>query len=224
MRTFLSWVAYFLVIGGVGSAFIGWDEWRLASASSTTPQRITLKQLIDNGPGDNAFIVLSDFHPLVGDNQYVVEERTEKSGRKSLTRAWVPLVTPDSVPPENAEVPAQAIKVILIRPGGSEESIARLAEQRTIEGMVINEIDKLRGRQKDLLEKSYPGADISKVWIIQENRKPRTQDTALLYLVLGGAAILVGGGIILYKIKQRFFPRSGRKGRSEGDIPEVQPV
>lgn len=77
-----------LVFGAV-FIYLGYNEAKLRSRSKAEPTRISCEDLTKHGPGDNLYIILTDFVLLP---EYVYEEGV--SGWKS---AWIPAVSPQTI-------------------------------------------------------------------------------------------------------------------------------
>lgn len=76
------------------------------------------------------------------------------------------------------------------------------AIDESIQGLVINRIESLSSEEKKLLHESFPGANLEKVLILEDGRKPASLFKSI-GLILGGLAVsLVGVGLF-------FVGRSG---------------
>jgi hypothetical protein len=179
-----------IVFGGILGYFTI-QEGRLAATASSTPQEITLQQLIARGPEGNAHIILKDFE--FGDN--MVYQQDEHG--TTWAKVWVPVVPHQGIREGvggrilNIQAIVKSSKV----PGQSEFN--QFATQTSIQGMVTNRIDSLGSEERGILQKSYPQTDFSKCLIVEDGRKPSSSGVILLMgagtivLIAGGAGLLV---------------------------------
>ena len=94
---YLDICAAVMMIGGISLIFTSIQNMRLASISSATPRQITLAQLLANGPGGNAHVLITDFVPaqnyvyLFQRGKYEVVHPQDAEKRR-WTEVWVPIV------------------------------------------------------------------------------------------------------------------------------------
>jgi hypothetical protein len=207
----------------IGACLIGWGvmEWRLGRGASSTPERISLKQLIARGPEGNPNIILTDF---VLCQNFVV---TEKNGR--WDNIYMPVVPADEANQGAGPVRATNVKAVLFSLNvHAEADIARLLDKKELPALVTNRIRSLGSEEKDLLQKNYGGIDANTCLIIQEGRTPFSG--ALLGLMFGGGAVLVLGGIgmvafgvIAARRAQASRPKRKRREKDEEDEDDERP-
>ncbi len=189
-----------MVIGGGVLAFLGWQEWSLASGTEAEPRQISCEELGGQGPGDNPHVEMGDFVFC----DYYVSEGTNDS---DIDRVWVAAVpfggdyhvrlmeasdeegniVGNVPPPTDVRVIVKSSKV------SSEYELVALGDQETIKGMVVNEISSLKKDEKDLLRQGYPSIDFDKVQILEHARKPAGFGKVFAMLGGGLALVLVGG-------------------------------
>lgn len=198
------------VIGGV-LVFFGVQELRLRSATEDQPQSIPCGTLAAEGPGENAHIVLQDF--LLCDFAFVYEEKGS-----SWSKVWVPAVPlggeyhlsllsqVDGEGRFQGQLPLpKNVNVIVKSSSVSNESeLDSLANQETLQGVIVNEIESLGSEEKGILKDSYPGVDFDQCWILEVGRKPAST---------GKMAGLFGGGLGLVAVGG-FFVLRGLMGDS----------
>lgn len=196
-----------LIVGGVALTFFGYNENRLASAADAEPQTISAAELAANGPGDNAHVIINDFEMITWETIVLTPENNEDKYEK----VWAPVITFDdpyieelqSLPENAVAAPPYKgeIKLILyskdISNAGELESAAM---KDTIQGLVINKIDKLSGDELTELRKSL-AINPDEVIIIEHNRKPKSAGVTLL--MMGGGVLLILAGPALF-----FFRRA----------------
>ena len=193
-----------LVVGGAILTFFGYNEHKLASSAQADPQAMTVAELIEKGPGENAHIVLSDFWLL--DAQSVVEYEGEDDTQ--YTKIWSPVITSDDAYVEQyiafmesedeLTAPAynESIHIVLYSEEINDDGdFYNLLQADTVQGLIINEIDSMGGEELSLLQQSLPGINPDKVLIFEHNRKPKSTGTTMLMMVGGVVLILAGPGL-----------------------------
>jgi hypothetical protein len=175
-------VVTFLV--GAGGLYAGIQEWRLSRLVQDTPHEMTLAKLIDKGPGENLHVTLSEFN--VGEPTKHVYQKYETT--------WIPITTPNQLGPVRALVRADKIY--------SESDMNQLRRQGQVEGVVVNLIESVKGRQRQLLEEAYPGINVEDCIIIDvEDRHRKLGSKMLLTFSVGAASMSVFVFSLLQKIR-----------------------
>ncbi len=200
-------IAGALLVGALIAFFLSILNLRLASASSATPQRIPLAQLLANGPGSNAYVIVTDFVPA---QNYVYLYRKGKyepvpspdAENRRWTEVWVPLV------PLTAEMKARlaaggdisnllqprAVRVVVrLDDVHNKASVEQWCSNKLeVKGMVVNSITSLNSTTTNLLKQSYPASDFSTCLIIHEGRKPPWAIGIIFGFALGTLLMVVG--------------------------------
>jgi hypothetical protein len=200
-----------IVLGGA-MVFAGIQQMRLASVAKAEPQKISCAKLMASGPGDNAHVVLTDF--IMVNSAFVTE--TGKSGGR-WKNVWVPVMPVDgeyrdqiaslikssgSLPPNGVMPTPRDIRVIVNSSKvASESELGALADQDTIQGMVVNTVSSLGSKQKRILADSYPGVNFDNVLILEHGRTPWGAGKSL-GCIAGGIA-LAGAGVGAMVVKRR---------------------
>ena len=198
------------------------------------PQAITCADLRDKGPGDNAHIRLQDF--LLCSFAYVYEERSPGNWSK----VWVPAVpiggayhqqlltkidaqgnlVGDLPMPTNVKVIVKSSDVTNVT------ELQQLADQETLQGMVVNLVDSLGGEEKKLLHESYPSVNFDDCYIVEIGRTPASAGK-LMGFAGGGLALLTAGGEVCRTATERIRAhlsshrprrRMGFSGSSTSDL------
>jgi hypothetical protein len=191
-----------LVIGGGFLTFIGVQDFRLNQASKAEPQEITCVDLVANGPGDNALIVIGDF--LLCDFAFVYEEKGN-----DWSKVWVPavplggefhqkllsMVGEDGRLTGEVPMPKDVKVIVKSTDVSNERELSNLAEKDTLQGLVINQIESLGSEEEKILKESYPTVDFDDCWIVEVGRAPATIGRIAGFF-LGGVALMVIGGLI----------------------------
>lgn len=196
-------IAIALLIGGGLLTFFGYNEHKLASSADSEPQNITAADLIANGYGDNAHVNIKDFEMITWETIVL----TPEDSPNKFEKVWAPVIAFDdpyiqelqALPEDAQTVPPYKGQVALILystdiPGsGQLESVAM---GDTVQGLVINEIDKLGGDELKELKKSL-SIDPDKVIIVEHNRKPKSTGITMLMMVGGVLLILAGPALFV---------------------------
>lgn len=194
----------FVALIGAVIVFKGWQEWKLAAIAKPTPASMTLAELSENGPGDNAHLVVGDFFLCSWDYVY-------SSYRGRWDEAWVPAVPLGGVLhqqilngldengnwPEDQKmpVPEHVDVVFRLTSARNENDVDRIAMEDTLQGLVVSEIEDLDLEEKNLLQESYPGIDFEAVQIFEPGRRPK--GVAAVYGMLGGGGVLGLGALAM---------------------------
>lgn len=206
--------SFWLVLIGSGLIYMGFREVQLRGAAKAEPQNITCAELAENGPGDNAHVIMSDF--LLADVVFVYEGRSSDG---PWTKVWVPAVplgghyhqTLLSMLDEDGKirgaVPKPADINIIVKTSNAPypNDLDTLADQEAIQGVIVNKIESLESKERKLLEENYPGVDFDECWILEVDRKPAT---------LAKVAGFGGGGVALFALGASLIVR-GRAAKSQ---------
>ena len=207
--------ALLLIWLGLAGLYLGVQEWRLSRSARATPEHLTCEQLGDHGPGDNAHVIMSDL--MLCDSAYVY--RPEREGSPLWAEAWIPAVPRGSAycqeiarlkqadrkrrtfpPPDDFRV-----LVKLTSTGAaldlSAPTLNEFTRRETLEGLVVNKIEKLDDEERKLLADSYPHVDLKRCWILEVGRQNDTSWRAPFFG--GGGAVAIVVGVVLWRLSQR---------------------
>ncbi|MBX2850366.1 MAG: hypothetical protein KTR15_01315 [Phycisphaeraceae bacterium] len=195
-------IAIALLVGGGILTFFGYNEHKLASAADSEPQTITAQDLIANGYDDNAHVSVKDFEMITWETIVL----TPEDNPNKFEKVWAPMIAFDDpyieelqALPDNAQTAppyrGQVALILYSTDISSSGQLDSVAYQDTVQGLVINEIDKLGGEELKELKKSL-SIDPDKVIILEHNRKPKGTGTTMLMMVGGVLLMLVGPGMI----------------------------
>lgn len=196
-------LALALVVGGAILTFFGYNENKLASAADAEPQKMTVAELIENGPGDNAHLVLSDFWLL--DAESVVEYEGEDQSR--YTKIWSPMISSGDayvqrylafMASEEVDAPTyeDTIHIVMYSEQINDDNdFYNFLQKETVQGLIVNEIESISGEELSLLQQSLPGINADKVLIFEHNRKPKSSGATMAMMAGGVLLILTGPGL-----------------------------
>lgn len=172
-----------LIVFGCIVLFWGFNEWRLSSASGSTPQNITCAQLEKNGPGANAYVHLTNFVITPGTYIYKYNKNNPSAAWEQV---WVPVLPKDGAYIQSLAILAATgqvnegnfpkpknIKVIVRSKNlANQNDVENLNRRGNVTGVVVNKIESLSNEERNHLQASYPGSDISQCWIVDDGREP----------------------------------------------------
>ena len=182
-----------IALGGL-LVFMAYEESKLTGVASETPREMTVAELYESGPGDNAHVLLDEF---LFATDFVYE-----SDKGSWSKVWVPalplngtyhqevmaMLGEDDEIPEGAVLPSPTDVRLLVKSSHVDDmrEFEELADRDRIGGLIVNEIESLGGDERKLLQESYPTIDFDRCWILDHDRKPKT---------MAGVAGLGAGGV-----------------------------
>jgi hypothetical protein len=132
------------------------------------PREITCRDLVAKGPGDSAYVRLTDFELT---DHYLPRKAPGGSGWQSAYVPAVPLKIKDSpaVRPLNVLVKTSAAR--------NPRELYTL-DKAPIEGKVVKGISTLGADEQALLRKSYPQIDLNACWLLEVGKMPAPRATA----------------------------------------------
>ncbi len=192
-----------LIIGGLALAVLAVQDLRLVLLASAEPQEITCAELIANGPGDNAHVVLTDF--VLWTHEAVLQGRSQDDSSWSVV--WIPAACDDG----DVRVLVKARNV------NGKTGLGELAARQKLQGIVTNAIEPLEQDEATELAKFYKNADLFTCWILEIGRSPAPTSKMATYLAAAAAAIALG---VYLSLRQRDKPGASAMFRPE-DLPPV---
>lgn len=204
-----------LMIGGGILFFFGYREMSLSNIADEKPQTITAAELIANGPGDNAHVIVTDLYVL---DSYAYEGPQDKPNK--FDKVWVPAIAmddpwvlkaeslaleaeernpdnPDYSALMNLSYPNNIKLVIYSKDLKSAGAVDEFIQGSEVKGLIINEIEDLKGDELKNLKKGYPSLDAKNVLIIEHNRTPAGSGLVMLIMAGGAVLFLAGPGLLL---------------------------
>ncbi len=181
----------FFVVLGLSMICVGISEVQVRGKAATVPQRLTLRQLEERGPGGNAHVEISEGFLCEHDFVYASEGG-------DFTDVWAPAVPRDSEYAQEVrdsdrgrEPKPRDFRVLVYLPHAKARvDVKRAGDRDTWRGMVVNGIDDLTSEEREFLEKSYPQTDIGKCWVLELDRRPASPGALLVYF--GGGTLMLG--------------------------------
>jgi hypothetical protein len=185
-----------LIVIGCILGYFTFREGQLASTASAKPEEISLKALVARGPEGNAHIILKDYVAFPQSAVVWSKEDTPNT----YTHVFIPIAPPDATRVEG-KPPPKLDALIKSFKAHSDQAVAQLASQPTIKGMVINRIESLGKKDRELLQQDFPATDFNRCLIVQDGREP--SGYALILLMGAGTLVLIAGGVGLLVLGAR---------------------
>jgi len=141
-------------------------------------------ELIYYGPENNPEKIDYSYYPILSKNHTFVAALGalyEKYPEGDFSESEMP-----SVGDFKVLVKTKAFKKVDDIPGGFDSV-------ESIEGLIVNRIDKLKPDEQDLLKQSFPSFDPDKILILEVGRKPASN--LKQYGMMGGGALLAFLGL-----------------------------
>lgn len=183
------WTLVLLSVGGV-LLFIGQREWRLASLAGSIPQRMTLAELADRGPGNNIFIELSDVCLLP--ERAIICTVSHNFGPEQWEYVWIPATSRER--PGFANAPP--VKVIVGTNSCRDETqLDGFCQKTTLQGLIVNETDSLNKEERKLLNEGLPSVDVASCYLFRVGQKPASR-TVQGFLLGGGLLVVLAGMVV----------------------------
>ena len=205
---------------GVGSIVYTYYELQVSSGATEVPRSVTCQQLIDRGIEDNPHVLVTEV--IAGQNYFTRVKLTkeEKAAGNTANKPWeavyLPLLplTPELktrfargeqvIPPP----PAHLVRIILFscKIKNKEELGQIFTPEGAVQGLIVNPVSKLSSETENMLRQAYPGIDLNQVLLLEQGRKPMSQEFAT-GLLIGGAS-LIGIAVSLGVVAVVFKPRN----------------
>jgi len=213
-------VGLILLLGSAAPAYFAYDHLRAASiVANVEPQQISYKQLIKNGPGDNAYVIVTDMELYARTFAYTYSANTGEwktiwvpAGSSTRLTRDLPTQQLNQMLDNNLErikayragdkhaldpePPGLVVKIVHVR---NEKQLSLLSSETAFRGLLVNQIESLDPNDQADFRRQYPGTDFSKVLILEHNRKPVGPQQGYLLVALaillfvGGAALMIVG-------------------------------
>jgi hypothetical protein len=176
-----------IVLGAVGFV-VGCREWQLKTVARETPRTISAAELIAQGYGDNANVVVTgvEFCP-----NFVYEEN-QKTHKWS--KVWIPAVPAGQGCGGN-------IRLIVTDTSCDGPEDLPMLNTGSVQGLIINKIASIGGQEKKLLEEEYgPVADCL---ILERNRGTWPATGVIAMMGVGGLAFFSGLALTAAQMQKR---------------------
>jgi len=205
----------FLILAGIGAAlgYYGFQEYTLSEGASEEPTYVELAELEAGNIPENSHLLIGPHWRIYAGSIFEYEQNSWETGepgpKATVNYTYYPIISfehpfilqlasleeeygeleqvPDEEWPEDVGNIAVLVKTKKYKNVGAipEEWL----DSEKIQGLVINEIESLDSEERKLIRESFPSAELDKVLLLEEGRKPATAGKA--YGLLGGGAILI---------------------------------
>ncbi len=210
-----------LIVIGCLLVFIGFREFRVSGGTTAKPAAVDLAALERDEATDNNHVQIGEHVAVYGTAVYEYEESRFAAGEPGpdtkVNHCYYPIISPehpfiealnklveehgglDNLPdevsfPEIADfavlVKTRRFKTVGAIPGG-------LADEASVQGLVINRIASLGDEEEKLVKESFPSINLETVLILEEGRKPASLGKSLGMLFGGLALAVLGLGLFI---------------------------
>ncbi|MCM8528868.1 MAG: hypothetical protein NE327_20260 [Lentisphaeraceae bacterium] len=204
-----------IIIGGGFLSYTGYQEYVVSSNTKSTPSKVKVEDLEKGVKLKNNYVQLEEHIALIGGCVYSCKlKKGEHAIKNSSTveYCYYPLISYEHPYLKEQDrliekygkyelIPAKElpklkdIKVLVKSTKYSTVgSIPKEVDHKSnFRGLVVNSIDSVKPDEASLLRESFPGMNVSKVIIIEQDRKPSSVLVSML-MMAGGVIIVLGGG------------------------------
>lgn len=221
----MSRIAIAMIIGGGVLAWFGFQEFRVASGTSSAPQKVELADLENGEVPENPYVRIGEHTRLYPAAVLYVKTNREIQGQPpnstKVEYTYYPIISAshpfivgldqlaekhgglENVPDEAQFPPLDDFEVVVktkkFKTYGAVPDLIEAGD--SIEGLIINRIASLDDEDAKLLTENFPAVDVDKLIILEEDRKPMSA-VAYFGMMLGGAALIIVGIFFLIGGKQ----------------------
>jgi hypothetical protein len=234
----MRFVLILIVVGGF-LIYMGYQEYRVSGGESSEPEEVDLAEVEKGNVPENTYLKIKEHVALYPAAVYSYSAKSEQANppaSTSVNYSFHPIISTShpfataieelaskQIESENIqdfEVPEIKEFAVIVKTE-KFETIGDIPEnmrgEDSIEGLVINKIDSLDKEEKELLKQSFPSADLDKVLILEDGRKPAPMIKWLGMIGGGILLIVVGIGIL---VRGRSTPPT--VSSTPTDSPEVE--
>jgi hypothetical protein len=190
-----------LIFAGVCGLFL-WQDWKIYSRGTPTPESIALDDLAARGAKGNLHVTVTHYFP---GQDSIVEEKG-----KTINRVWVPLRGPSD----------NQIKLIVKSFNfKSNNDIRQFTQRGSVTGIITNDIHSLGSAEQKELEKAYPGVNFSNMLILEEGRDLPTKTK--MYVEGVGAGVMAVFALVC--ILMMFVVKKREPGAESPEVLGIDP-
>ncbi len=194
------------MIGGGFLAWHGYQEVKLGAGAKAEPAEVALAEVLPGSKPENAHLKIGPHSPIwyLMVFEYEAESAGEEiSAGSKINHLYVPIVPQDHPylramdVAQNEEDLPPAPDVAMILKTKKYKTYGALPEELYsnwdgVQGVVINEIEKIGDEEMALLREGFPQLQADKVLVLEEGRKP-TSPMAAYGIVAGGIVLAFAG-------------------------------
>jgi hypothetical protein len=178
----------------------GRQEQRRQLLSSVPAQELTLRALIDNGPGTNPHLTLTEFRF----GGYVTEKTSDSAASGPWSKVWIVLFPQDDAGrlPGGRPEPGQEVKVVLMSDSIRDEAALRqfVQQHQRVTGICSDTPWLSSGTLRTELTRANPGSRLSAAWVIDDLSDPPSADRVqrILWGSAGCYALVIALALVVF--------------------------
>lgn len=217
-----------IVVGIVcGVAIVYFQGWATFFCSPQ-PQPLTCAELAANGPGDNAYVLLTDAYAPATSYVYKSRTRDEDGPYEYVYTAIIEFgggwhqkayekYLQDG---DNYRMPAPRKVRILARFKNvrSGEHLAKKLDRDEIKGVIVNAFSPMSAEDKRLVDETYPLTDPDDCWVIEADLRPWPMALLIPTIVAAVGFTAIGLGMAIRDDTRR------RRAKTPPPTPEGMPA
>lgn len=201
----------FLLIVAGALAYFGWREYTLSMSAKSEPTEVTAADIEAGRIPDNCHLVIKDAIALYPASVYHYKKSKYSSAEPGPDTKTSDVLYPvvsmnhpfskalDSGASSEAALKEALSSVSIIVKSDRFKTIgsipAKIDSIKSLQGLVLNKVEKIGSKEADLLRSSFPKLDTSTVVLVEEGRKPRP--LALGMGMMAGGRLLFAGTIFV---------------------------
>ena len=207
-----------LLIGGGVLAFFGIQEVLVSYGTDSKADEVDLKTVEDGQTPESNHAKIGEHMAIFDASVYAVRQAKHEKGEpgpgSKVEYCFYPIISNehpyinalreladkhgglDNVPEEAAWPDIQDYTISMLVKTKKFKTVGTIPDgmdtQDTVQGLIINQIDSLDSEEEGLVKESFPKADLEKVLILEDGRKPASLFKSL-GMTFGGILLSLGG-------------------------------
>ena len=182
-----------VVVGGV-LGYMGFQEFLVSRGTSVEPAAVDLSKLEAGEAVPNNHVRIGEHIAVYAGCVYEYEQSKYESGDPNsstkVTHLFYPIISKTQAA-KGIDNFAVMVKTNQFKTIGAIPK-SDFSEVTSIQGLIINEIDGLDSKEKDLVRSNFASIDFDKVLILEANRQPASLVKSLGMTLGGGVIALLG--------------------------------
>ena len=205
--------------------FLGCKHAIRATKASSTPQSITAQDLITKGPGNNAHIKLTNYHPLPEHSILYYKDKKRESRYRDVLIPLIPASHPYAIASAKKtyfrnlpELPKNVHIIVHSNYLKDDGYVKRFHKKTSFTGMLTKDLSSLNELFVKDLKQTLTQTDFNNVYVILHKRKPNSLFISILSFTFGIIFLVIS----LFLFSDVIFNHMNNKTPHIYDIDEIQ--